>query len=66
LFVLVLSLIWGVLFMPFLALDYEAYRHHEKPYTRFNYARNQAFGFSSLACFALGYFWLILIVARSH
>ena len=66
LYLLALSLIWGVLFMPFLALDYEGYRDNEKPYTRFKYARNQAFGFSSLACFALGYCWLILIVARSH
>jgi hypothetical protein len=62
LFLLALSIVWGVCFMPFLALDYEAYRHNEKPYTRLRYARNQAFGFSCLLCFALGYLWLIFVV----
>lgn len=66
LFVLAFSIIWGVCFMPFLALDYEAYRHNEKPYTRGHYSRNQAFGFGSLICFALGYAWLIFIVTRQH
>jgi hypothetical protein len=62
LFLLALSIVWGVCFMSFLTLDYEAYRHNEWPYTRFRYSRNQAFGFSSLICFALGYLWLIFIV----
>lgn len=62
LFLLALSIVWGVCFMPFLALDYEAYRHNQKPYTRFGYSRNQAFGFSCLICFALGYLWLIFVV----
>jgi hypothetical protein len=66
LFLLALSIVWGVCFMPFLALDYEAYRHEEKPYTRIKYARNQAFGFGCLICFALGYLWLIFTVAGPH
>jgi len=66
LFLLALSIIWGVCFMPALALDYEAYRHNEQPYTRVKYSRNQAFGFSCLGCFALGYAWLIFIVTKQH
>jgi len=66
LFLLAFSIIWGVCFMPFIALDYEAYRHNEKPYTRAKYSRNQALGFSSLICFALGYIYLILIIIKQH
>jgi TRAP-type mannitol/chloroaromatic compound transport system permease small subunit len=68
LFLLALSLIWGALFMPALAFDYETYRHskNKKTYTRFKYSRNLAFGFSTLACFAIGYCWLICIVVWSH
>jgi hypothetical protein len=66
LFLLALSIVWGVMFMPFLALDYEAYRHNEMPYTRRKYARNQALGYSCLICFTLGYISLIWIVVKSH
>ncbi len=66
LFVLALCLIWGVFFMSSLTMDYEAYRNAQIQYTRFKYSMNLAFGFSFLACFAIGYIWLILIVTRSH
>jgi len=64
LFLLALSIIYGVLFMAFMMLDYEDYRHHpqQNSYTRFKYSRNQAFGFGGLACFCIGYVWLIIIV----
>lgn len=44
LFLLALSILWGVLFMAFIVVNYEAYRHQTKLYTRFKYCRNQAFG----------------------
>lgn len=66
LFLLALSIVWGVCFMALIALDYEAYRHNVAPYTRFKYARNQAFGFGCLMCFALGYLWLIFVVNAKH
>lgn len=69
LFLLALSLIFGILFMSFLALDYEDYRHNQpgkSTYTRFKYSRNQAFGFDCLSCFALGYLWLIVIAVAQH
>jgi hypothetical protein len=66
LFLLALSIIWGVCFMPSIELDYEAYRHCKAKYTRFKYAKNQALGFSCLICFALGYAWLIVIVTGQH
>jgi hypothetical protein len=59
-------IIWGVCFLPSIELDYEAFRHGTAKYTRFNYAKNQALGFSCLICFALGYAWLIFIVTRQH
>jgi hypothetical protein len=66
LFLLALSIIWGVCFMPSVELDYEEFRHGTAKYTRFKYAKNQALGFSCLVCFALGYAWLIFIVTRQH
>lgn len=63
LFLLALSILWGVLFMAFIVLNYEGYRHGVRPYTHFKYSRNQACGFGSLLCFAIGYVWLIFIVA---
>jgi len=62
LFLLALSIIYGVLFMVFMLLNYEAYQHNTKPYTRFRYSRNLALGFSCLLCFCVGYAWLIVIV----
>ncbi len=62
LFLLALSILFGLLFMASTTLNYEAYRHKTKPYTRFKYARNLALGFSCLSCFGVGYVWLIVIV----
>jgi len=66
LFLLALSILWGVFFMVFMVLDYEAYRHKTKLYTRLKYSRNLAFGFSCLLSFSVGYLWLIVIVAGWH
>lgn len=62
LFLLVLSIMYGILFMVFLTHDYESYRHHPTSgtYTRFRYTRNQALGFGGLTCFCIGYVWLIV------
>ncbi len=43
--------------------QYEDYQHGN-PHTRFKYALSQTLGFASLACFCIGYVWLILAVAR--
>lgn len=64
LFVLVVSIFCGVLFMPLLVLDYEAFKHNKLCYTRARYVRNQTLGITSLACFCLGYAWLIFTAAR--
>jgi len=64
LFLLALSIIYGILFMAYLTISYEAYRHKTSPYTRFKYTRNLAFGFGGLFCFCVGYLWLIVIVTR--
>jgi hypothetical protein len=66
LFLVAMSIIYGVLFMIFLVLNYENHRNRpgENSYTRFKYTRNQAFGFSSLACFCIGYTWLVVAATR--
>jgi hypothetical protein len=68
LFALALCILYGVLFMFFLMFDYEDYRHRNgpSPYTRFKYSRNTALGLSALACFCVGYAWLIVIVTGQH
>jgi hypothetical protein len=66
LYLLALSIIYGIFFMSFIVLNYEAYRHKTQPYTRFRYSRNMAFGFSCLLCFAIGYAWLIVIVTGTR
>jgi hypothetical protein len=60
LFLLALSIIYGILFMVFLVFNYEGFTHDKNCYTRFRYVRNQALGFGSLACFCVGYAWLIV------
>lgn len=62
LFLLTASILFGILLMVFLTMNYESYRHKTLPYTKFMYTRNLALGFSSLMCFCIGYVWLILIV----
>jgi hypothetical protein len=66
LFLLAISIIYGILFMVFLITDYEEYRHHpQQPcYNRFKYSRNQTLGYSGLLCFCVGYLWLAIIVTR--
>jgi len=64
LFLLALSIIYGIICMIFLTTNYEGYRHKTAPYTRFKYSRNIAFGYSSFVCFFVGYAWLIFIVTR--
>ena len=53
LFLLAMSVFYGILFMPLLVLDYEAFKHKTRPYTKLRYSRNQALGFSALACFCM-------------
>jgi len=66
LFLVAMSIIYGVLFMIFLVLNYEDHRNRPdaKSYSRFRYTRNQAFGFSALACFCVGYTWLVVAATR--
>ena len=62
LFLVATSIIYGVLFMILLALNYEHHLHHPndpRSYTLFQYTRNQALGFSALLCFCISYVWLI-------
>lgn len=68
LFLLALSIVYGILFMVFITGHYEGYRHDPRSsyYTRFRYSRNQAFGFGGLICFCVGYIWLIVIATRSE
>ena len=60
LFVVAMSIVYGVLFMILLVLNYERHLHRPNSYTRFEYTRNQALGFSALACFCVGYTWLVV------
>jgi hypothetical protein len=67
LFLVAMSIIYGVLFMIFLALNYEHHLHHPNDpdsYTRFKYTRNQSLGFGALVCFCISYIWLIAAATR--
>jgi hypothetical protein len=55
--------LFGVVFMAWLILNYEGHRHGD-PHTRLAYTISETLGFSSLLCFACGYFWLIFAVTR--
>ena len=64
LFLVAMSLIYGVFFMIMLALNYEYHLHHPndpRSYSRFQYTRNQSLGFSALVCFCISYMWLIAV-----
>jgi len=65
-FMVAMSIIYGVLFMTFLVLRYEQHRHNPATdaYTRFKYSGNQALGFSALSCFCIGYAWLVVDATR--
>lgn len=67
LFMVAMSIIYGVLFMILLVFNYERHLHHpndSRSYTRFEYTRNQSLGFSALACFCISYVWLIVAATR--
>ncbi len=67
LFLVAISIIYGVLFMILLALNYEYHLHHpDDPhsYSRFDYTRNQSLGFGALLCFCISYIWLIAVATR--
>lgn len=65
-FLVAMSIVYGVLFMTLLVLNYEHHRHNPaaNSYTRFKYTRNQALGFSALSCFCIGYAWLVVNATR--
>ena len=65
-FMVAMSIIYGVLFMTLLVLNYEHHRHNpaSNSYTRLKYARNQSLGFSALSCFCIGYAWLVVDATR--
>jgi hypothetical protein len=54
------SVLYGILFMTLLTTNYESFKHDPQSYLRAYYVRNQALGFSALACFCIGYIWLIV------
>ena len=59
LFLLAMSIFYGIVFMPVLVLNYEAFKHGTSTYSGIRYVRNQTLGFSALTCFCIGYGWLI-------
>jgi hypothetical protein len=63
--ILVMTIFYGVLFMAFLALAFEAFKADKRSYTRPKYVLNQTLAFSSLACFCLGYGWLAFAAIHS-
>jgi hypothetical protein len=63
LFLLGCCVLYGIAFMVWLIFHYEDYQHGAK-HTRKAYSLSLTLGFSSLACFVLGYGWLIFMVTR--
>lgn len=55
--------VYGILFMVWQIYNYEEYQHGE-PHTRFGYSLSLTLGFGSLACFGIGYMWLIFCVTK--
>ena len=67
LFLVAMSIIYGVLFMILLVTSYEHHLHHPNQpdaYTVLRYSRNQSLGFSALLCFCISYVWLIFDATR--
>jgi len=60
--VLGFCVVYGVLFMALMIYNYEEFLHHDN-YTRTRYVRSQGLGFSALACFCVGYLWLVCSVS---
>ena len=63
LLLLAASVAFGVGFMAWLILSYE-HVQHGNVYSPLLYSLTEAFGFSSLSLFLIGYFWLIVSVTR--
>jgi hypothetical protein len=63
LLVLMWSVVYGVAFIVWLIHSYEEYQH-ENPHTKLVYTISETLGFSSLACFCLGYVLLIFLITR--
>jgi hypothetical protein len=61
LMLLACCVLYGVIFIVWQILNYEEYRHGN-PHTRFGYALSLTLGFGALACFGIGYIWLIFSV----
>jgi hypothetical protein len=64
LFLLAMSMVYGIVFMPLLASNYEAFIAKTYKYSRWRYVRNRTMGYSALICFCLGYGWLIWAAAQ--
>jgi hypothetical protein len=62
LLLLAICVVYGIIFMVWLIYHYEEHQHGV-PHTRFAYSLSLTLGFSALACFSVGYIWLILRVA---
>ena len=63
LLLLAFCVIYGVAFMVWLIYNYEEHQHGNA-HTRFAYSLSLSLGFSALACFCVGYVWLIFQVTR--
>jgi hypothetical protein len=63
LLLLAFCVIYGIFFNVLLVLNYENVQHGNA-HTKLEYSRSEALGFSSLACFCLGYLSLIFAVTR--
>lgn len=63
LILLAFAVIYGLLFMGLLLLNYENVQHGNA-HTRLEYSRSEALGFSTLCCFCLGYISLIVLITR--
>jgi hypothetical protein len=63
LIILSASVLCGLIFMAWLILNYEEHAHGTS-HTGLRYAASLALGFSVIALFSVGYFWLILAVTR--
>ena len=52
---LAFAVLYGVVFSGLLQFFYEQYSQNVRAYTRARYSLTQAFGFSALICFVVGY-----------
>ena len=64
LFLLAQTVLYVILFMVFMTLDYEHFKQDRNSYTRPKYVRNQALGFAGVLCFCVGYLWLIFVLTN--